>query len=227
MKLRDVQPERLDTLPHDDAVARRIHRDILGYNRLMGNFRWMRRQLERELRPGDRLLEIGAGRGELLRVLDRAGLLKRAARVTAIDAICPRPAACPEGVDWELETAEAFGDYGCHNVIMSLLFLHQLSDAVLQELGRRWSEADVILAVEPRRHALAHQLCRASRLIGYSREGIGDGLTSIRAGFRGDELFQRLGLDAAQWRCHTDETLLGRYGLLATRRVGRVGDTCI
>ncbi len=218
MRKRDVQPEQLDRLPHDDVVAERIHRDILRYNRMMGNFGWAAAALRSTLRPGDRVLEIAAGRGQLLRALFAARVLDGAARVAAFDAACPRPENCPEAVEWSVCRAEDFADYGDFNVIVSCHFLHQLEDEVLRVLAADCRHVDVWIAAEPRRHPLAAFLCRASRLIGFSGEGIGDGLTSIRAGFREAELPRLLELDRQAWQVHTEESWLGRYGLLAERK---------
>lgn len=226
MRNRHVQPEQLDRLPHDDRVAGRIHRDILRYNRIMGNFSWMTWAVQKVLHPGDRVLEIAAGRGQLIRSLVHAGALDDAARVAAFDAICPRPDDCPAEVEWSVCRAEEFAAYADFNVILSCHFLHQLEDPALRALGEDCRHVDVWIAAEPRRHPLATTLCRASALIGFSRAGIGDGLTSIRAGFRGTELPQLLELGGGEWSIKTNETRLGRYGLLAQRK-GREPTICI
>ncbi|PXA04569.1 hypothetical protein DDZ13_05175 [Coraliomargarita sinensis] len=226
MQIRNVQPEQLDSVPYDDEVARRIHRDIYRFNQLMGNFRWTSNVLKNSLRPGDRVLEIAAGRGQLIQRLHKEGELIKAGRVAAFDAACPRPPDCPSDVEWSVCRAEEFTDYADFNVIISCHFLHQLEDSALHSLGHICSHVDVWIAAEPRRHLLATSLCRASALIGMSRDGIGDGLTSIRAGFRKQELPQLLGLQKEHWQLETNETLLGRYGLFAERK-SRKEETCI
>jgi hypothetical protein len=118
-------------------------------------------------------------------------------------------------VEWTVCRAEDFAGYGEFDVILVCYFLHQLPDEALRQLGQQFSGARLILAAETRRHPLAAVLCRASRLVGFSAEGIGDGLKSIRAGFRGGELKELLGLDAATWRLTLEETLLGSYRLMA------------
>jgi 2-polyprenyl-3-methyl-5-hydroxy-6-metoxy-1,4-benzoquinol methylase len=226
MRARDVQPEQLDRLPHDNRVAALIHRDILRYNRIMGNFSWVAEALRKALRPGDRVLEIAAGRGQLIRSLAQAGVLDGAARVAAFDAACPRPDDCPAEVEWSVCRAEEFPAYADFNVILSCHFLHQLGDAALRTLAADCRHADLWIAAEPRRHPLASLQCRASALIGFSRAGIGDGLTSIRAGFRRVELPRLLRLEGDEWHIVTDETWLGRYGLIAQRKK-REPATCI
>jgi len=214
---RDVQPEQLDSLPHDDEVARRIHGDIYRFNQVMGNFRWIHETLKQALRPGDRVLEIAAGRGQLIQTLHAAGVLDKVDRMAAFDAACPRPTHCPAEIEWSVCRAEAFPEYADFNVIISCHFLHQLEDSELHSLGRACRHVDLWLAAEPRRHFIASLLCRASALIGMSRDGIGDGLTSIRAGFRKKELPDLLGVEEQIWQIEVNETVLGRYGLLAQR----------
>lgn len=228
MQTRIVQAEQLDQLPHDDAVAARIHRDIHRFNRLMGNFHWIAETLRGAIGPGDRVLEIAAGRGRLLRFLADRGVIERAARVAAFDASCPRPVGCPEQVEWSVCRAEEFPDYASFNVVISCHFLHQLEDSALRRIGRQIRHADLICAAEPRRHQLAHLLCRSSALIGFSRAGIGDGLTSIRAGFRGRELPQISGFDGGAFQVRIVETCLGRYGMVVRRiEASKRGDLCI
>jgi 2-polyprenyl-3-methyl-5-hydroxy-6-metoxy-1,4-benzoquinol methylase len=222
MTARDVQPEQLDSVPHDDEVARRIHDDIYRFNQVMGNFRWIRSVLKKSLRPGDRVLELAAGRGQLLKTLQNEGTLDKVARVAAFDAACPRPPDCPEVIEWSVCRAEEFPDYADFNVILSCHFLHQLEDPALSSIGQDCDHVDLWVAAEPRRHPLASLLCRASALIGMSRDGIGDGLTSIRAGFRRKELPDLLGLEEKLWHIELKETVLGRYGLLA-QRINRKG----
>jgi len=132
MLTREVQPELLDQLPPDDPVAAKIHRDILRYNRMQGNFRWMRDVLKHSLKEGDRVLEIAAGEGRLLEALFEDGLLDPAGRVAALDALCPRPARCPDKVEWTVCRAEDFPDYGDFDVILVCHFLHQLPEPVLR-----------------------------------------------------------------------------------------------
>ena len=217
MSMRELQPELLDQLPPGDPVAAKIHRDILRYNRMQGNFEWMRRVLSVSLREGDRVLEIAAGEGQLLTALSQDGLIKRASRVAAFDAICPRPSGCPDEVEWTVCRAEDFESYGEFDVILVCHFLHQLPEEALRQLGKRLGGARLILAAETRRHPLAVGLCRASRLIGFSAEGIDDGLKSIQAGFRGEELKTLLELEEASWQLTIKETLLGSYRLVANK----------
>src|SRR5690606_39090216 len=82
---RTIQPELLDSLPpaHPDALHNR--RDLRLTTRVMGNHRWIAKSRPTPLRPTDRILELGAGTGELAALLESRGLA-----VDAID-LWPRP----------------------------------------------------------------------------------------------------------------------------------------
>ena len=60
---RRVEPELLDTLPADDPAAQRSRRELRLINAIMGNHRWLEREVRRSIRPGWRVLELGAGDG--------------------------------------------------------------------------------------------------------------------------------------------------------------------
>ena len=67
--LRLVQPERLDTLHPSDPDAQASRRDLVTINRLMGNYRWFERMIHQPLAHPSHCLEIGAGGGELAKLL--------------------------------------------------------------------------------------------------------------------------------------------------------------
>ena len=54
---RVLAPEILDHLPVDHPAARRSRRDLRLANALMGNHRWLGRELRRTGRPGEAALE--------------------------------------------------------------------------------------------------------------------------------------------------------------------------
>lgn len=217
LRFRQVHPEVLDQLPADHPTARQIHRDIDRYNRILGNYPWIQQVLASDLQPGDRVLEIAAGQGKLLHHLRQRGTLTPASRIAAFDAICPRPPYLPASVEWTTTDAESFPDYAAFNVILVNHFWHQLSDEALAVMGQHLQSARVILANETLRRPQAHLLCRLSRLIGFSKAGIHDGLRSVEAGFRGDELPTLLGINVPAWRCQILEHPLGAYRLRAIR----------
>ncbi|MEM7146970.1 MAG: hypothetical protein AAF591_17700, partial [Verrucomicrobiota bacterium] len=78
MKERVVEAEILDGLPVDDPEAVGSRRDLRRLNAVMGNHRW----LCGRVRGGERVVEIGAGEGDLARRLWAGGVA-----VTGLDLV--------------------------------------------------------------------------------------------------------------------------------------------
>ena len=72
----DRRPERelLDHLPPGDPAAIASRKDLVRINFFMGNIRFILRMLKRLSRPGDRLLELGAGEALLAGKISRTAL---------------------------------------------------------------------------------------------------------------------------------------------------------
>jgi hypothetical protein len=103
-------------------------------------------------------------------------------------------------------------------VLIANLLLHHFTDDQLRALGRRLPESTrVIIAAEPARspfHAvLGKALCYAA---GFHQITHYDMQVSIRAGFRGRELAEALGL-GGEWQVRARQHLLGGYRFLAVR----------
>jgi 2-polyprenyl-3-methyl-5-hydroxy-6-metoxy-1,4-benzoquinol methylase len=211
---RTLQAELLDSLAPDDPAARASRRDLRVINRVLGNHRWFVRALRRHVRPGERVLEIGAGAGELCRELVAQGW-----QVDGLDR-APRPAGWPAGRTWHQVDLRAFDGYGDYDVVVANLILHHLTDAELAALGRRWARGPrVIVACEPARLRRSQSLFAAlSPVFGAHAVTRHDGRVSIAAGFVADELTRSLGLAAAQWELRRRATVLGMQRLVAVRR---------
>jgi len=232
MRRRVVEPEILDALSadHPDAVAAR--RDLRLINALMGNFRWLARGVEAAVRPGERVLELGAGDGGLARALRRRmpGL---AGRYAALDR-APRPGGWPADFHWvqaDLFSNEGAAALARADVVVANLFLHHFEEVALARIGALLAPARLLLFCEPARRAphvwQGRLLAAAARFNRVTRHDLP---VSVRAGFRGGELVRALGLaaDAAggagaapervERACRVDETLLGAHRLAAVRR---------
>ena len=210
---RTLQPELLDSLPPDHPDALHNRRDLRLTNAIVGNPRWLGRQLPRLLRTGETALELGAGTGELGLRLARAGV-----PVDGLD-LWPRPAAWPAARAWHQADLRSFAGYGDYAVVVGNLIFHQFNASDLRELGRRLGEnCRVIVACEPHRRRVSQLLYRTlGPVFGANHVSLHDAHVSIAAGFRGHELPELLGLDDRwQVRCHT--TLLGVYRMVAVRR---------
>jgi hypothetical protein len=210
---RQVQPEILDSLPptHPDALHNR--RDLRLTNRLMGNHRWLLRTLPPLLREGERVLEVGAGAGEL--GIQMAGM------GVAIDGLdfWPRPATWPEERGWHRTDLLAFARYENYDAILGNLIFHQFSNADLAVLGAKLRRsARVIIACEPTRRRMSQvAFARLAPLLGANHVTLHDAHVSIAAGFRDAELPQMLGLDEAEWNIRCTTAPMGAYRMVAQR----------
>jgi hypothetical protein len=128
---RACEPELLDSLPHDHPDAVHNRRDLRIINGFMRNRAWFERTLPPLLRPGERVLEIGAGMGEIGIALNQA----EGVPVDGLD-LWPRPAGVA-GQDraWHQGDLKTFGGYGAYPVVIGNLILHQFTGPELGALG--------------------------------------------------------------------------------------------
>lgn len=208
---RFLEPELLDHLDPADPEAVASRRELRWINAIMGNHRWLRAQLRKNLRPGERLLEIGAGDGAfLLDCMERR--LVSACDVTALD-LAPASSAWPHGARWErrsiFDPSPLVAD-----VVVANLFLHHFTDARLAEIGSRVRGARLLLLSEPARRPLhLAQGALLAAVAGFGRVTSHDMMASIHAGFAGSELAAALGVSG--WHCDVSITFLGAYRVLA------------
>jgi hypothetical protein len=212
--VRRPQPELLDFLSPFDPDAIHNRRDLRLTNRLMGNHRWCEQVLPPLLRPRERVLEIGAGTGELALRLHGTGLA-----VDALD-LWPEPDDWPAGFTWHRSDLRTFTGYDRYAAIVGNLILHQFTDDELATLGAILrAHARVIVACEPARRRLSQVLYRiVGPLWGANTVSLHDAHVSIGAGFLDDELPLALGLTPAEWTWQCSRTALGAYHLVAQRR---------
>lgn len=206
-------PELLDSLPHDHPDALHNRRDLRIINGLMRNRPWFERTLRPLVRPGECVLEIGAGTGELAR-----GLGSRGIAVDGLD-LWPRPVDWPAGRLWHQADLREFGGFDRYPVVIANLILHQFTDGELGLLGAKLrARARVIAACEPeRRRSSQIAFAAIGPLLGANHVSLHDGDVSVAAGFRGDELARALGLADGSWRCWFATTTLGANRTVAVR----------
>ena len=211
---RRLEPELLDSLPPDDPAALHSRRDLLLVNRVMGNALWFEATLARVVRPGERVIELGSGTGDLAARLRRITPL-----IDGIDRV-PPPPYWPATAHWHQTDILTFTGWDTATVVIGNLILHHFDNATLRTLGTAISQhARVLIFSEPTRKRrnqwiwnLAAPLCGANYVTRH------DGRVSIAAGFLGDELPHALGLDPAVWRWSISHTWQGAYHLIAERR---------
>jgi len=211
---RSCEPELLDGLPFDHPDAVHSRRDLRIVNRFMRSARWFGRTLPGLMRPGEPVLEVGAGTGEL-------GLLLNS-RSVALDGLdlCPRPARWPAGRAWHQADLRTFPGYGAYPVVIGNLIFHQFSDPELAALGRTIrAGARLVVASEPLRSRLSQRMMAAvAPLLGANHVTLHDARVSIAAGFLGRELPEALGMDPAFWEVTCSSALPGIYRMVALRR---------
>lgn len=214
MLSRQLEPEILDALPPADPAALHSRGDLRRINMLMGNTLWFVRNLPRRLNKADRILELGAGTGDLGQALSSHGV-----HVDALDR-CPPPAAWPSARSWHETDALTFKEYSLYSVVIGNLIFHHFSSTELAALGAKFkTSARVIIACEPARYRCFQVLFSSiASLIGANHVTRHDALISVAAGFRRDELAGALGLEPALWDCRVSISIFGAYRLIATRR---------
>lgn len=210
---RIVQAELLDSLPPQAPAAVRSRRDLRLINGAMGNGAWFRRELPGLVRPGERVLEVGAGDGWLAHRLGA-----RLPRCDGLDR-CPRPRDWPAADEWHQVDVLKFGEWARYPVVFGNLVFHHFADPELAQLGAAIREhARVVVASEPARAARAYALFALfSGLIRADPVTRHDGRTSIAAGFAGDELPRSMGFQSPAWRWSVRTTALGAYRFIAVR----------
>lgn len=211
---RILKPEILDSLSPDDPAAQHNRRDLRIINRIMGNPRWFQHILPSLTRPGERVLEIGAGLGELHRLLT-----PDVSKLDALD-LWPAPADWPRTSRWHQADLNRFDRWEDYPVVFGNMIFHQFDSLALQTLGARiTTHARVLVACEPARHPLWQGLfALLCPLIGANHVSRHDGHVSIGAGFVRDELPVLLGLDPALWEWQARTNWLGAYRLIARKR---------
>jgi len=206
-------PEILDNLPADHPDAVQSRQDIRAFNRALGNWRWFSKVLPRRVGPVEKILEIGAGTGELCGRIDRHGLW-----ADGLD-LAPRPPQFSAARVWHQTDLFNFKGWADYPVVIGNLFFHHFDSAQLAELGRHLNQHARLIVVGDLRRGRLQQyffaaLARALRANHVSRH---DGWVSVGAGFRGHELPKMLGLDPKRWQWKMPAHFFA-YRMIAERR---------
>ena len=227
---RHVAPEWLDELPASDWGAIRSRQDLQRLNFLMGHAGLAARLLKRggASHPIRRVVELGGGDGTFLLRLARR-IVPRARRFEAmvVDRLGLVSAETRQEftkMGWTLHTTEAdIFEWLAQTkpqtgtAMLANLFLHHFEDgqlrALLAEVERK---ADLFVACEPRRAALALGACRLLGLIGCNAVTRHDAPASVRAGFARCELSTLWPSDSC-WHLEEGNAGLFSHFLLARR----------
>lgn len=221
--MRVVEPELLDVLSEHDPRARRSRSDLRRLNRIMASGRLMLRALDRtKLVDGPQeILELGAGDGTFMLRLTRAlGPRWCGSHVTLLDRLDLVDAVTAAGIrnsGWQVAATHVdVSDWITQPVphpwhlILANLFLHHFEEPQLRGLLCAIAQrTDCFVACEPRRDRGPLLASRLVGLIGCNDVTRADAVSSVRAGFRGDELSSLWPLDAGRW--HLREYAAGAF----------------
>ena len=216
MKLvRTVVAEELDSLGADDPSAMRSRRDLQRVHRAMGTCGVLVSELHTlaarnpARRAPVRLLELGAGDATLmlrvaralkprwsgvqLALLDRVDLLDAKTRAGYAAIGWTATPNTMDVLDWtrqqEGEGAAARSEEPLWDLVIANLFLHHFEaeelQALLAAVARRSS---AFVACEPRRSGFALAASHGIGALGTGPVTRADAVTSVRAGFSGQEL---------------------------------------
>jgi len=210
---RVIIPEILDSLTPADPRAIRSRRDLRWIDLFLGNSRWIARQLKKQTPPPARIIEIGAGEGDLCRIISTT---LPSSTVTGLDLI-QRPGNLPEVIQWSsgdfFQTLPKMDADAC----VGSLILHHFSDEALRDLGARLQSFRSLTFCEPLRSHLPLFLSKLSCPF-LSEVTRHDMPVSIRAGFILGELPALLGLDSKKWHIRESSHWRGVLRLTASQQ---------
>lgn len=214
---RSVQPELLDGLPSEDPDAIGSRKDLVRINLLMGNWRWLHKQLVKHVDlKSAHLLEIGAGDGTLAKQLIKS---LQPQSYAALD-LASAPHNWPTSATWQQADLLRNADYTGATHLIANLVLHHFETDLLKSIGNQIQNSTIhtIIACEPCRRKLHQLQLGAGKLIGFNHVTLHDGHVSVEAGFRANELPELLGLHPSQWEWSITETFMGAYRMVANRK---------
>ena len=234
---RQVEPEWLDDLRAVDAGAIGSRRDLQRLNMLMGHARMIARSLNKH-RAGrgdsgvtltrlQSLVELGAGDGTFLLKVARRLVPATAILVDRQDMVSAetRKRFVELGLNIDMHQADVFEWLAKRekqegSAMIVNLFLHHFREQQLRLLLRKAaSQADLFVACEPRRSALALQASRMLGLIGCNAVTRHDAVVSVRAGFSGRELSNLWPAEAGSaWDLEEGKAGLFSHSFVARRK---------
>lgn len=206
LRSRVLEPEWLDSLPVSDPGAIRSREDLVRLDGVMGNSRWIFKNLPGKPRSA---IELGAGDGRLARRL--APTLNS---YTALD-LAPRPAALPDSISWKEGDFFQTLQETPSDLVLGSLILHHFSNQQLASLGASLKDRKNLLFVEPLRtwETLVAAGCALPFVGAVTRH---DMLISIRSGFLPGEISVALGL-GPEWQISETPSLARSLRFMAWR----------
>jgi 2-polyprenyl-3-methyl-5-hydroxy-6-metoxy-1,4-benzoquinol methylase len=189
-----IEPEFLDHLPAEEARPNLA--DLTRINRLFGGHSVIRKALRRAVDGSQRfsLIDVGCASGDGARMVARRYSF---ASVTCLDynGINMENAPFPKLLADAFRLPFAHSTF--HIVLSSMLLHHFADEQVVRLLGELYRVAQKFLIIcDLERHVLPYIFLPATQpIFGWNRITVQDGMKSVRASFRADEL-RRLAIEA-------------------------------
>jgi len=198
---RVLQPEVLDTLPPEQARANLAELVII--NRHWGGRTALRKLLDQAIPVNESftLLDVGAASGDMGTYIRE---LRPGARVVSLDYLPSHLETCPG----ERIAADAFSlpfAPGSFDYVFSSLFLHHFPNDGVAELFRAFGgiARRAVLTIDLLRSPIPYYfMASAGRMFGWDGVTIQDGMISVEAAFRPEELealARKAGLAQPRW----------------------------
>ena len=210
--IRSVLPELLDHLDPDDPVAQRSRRDLQRIHLIMRTLPTLRGAIGRLSLPSPprHILELGAGDGSLLLRLARTYAHSwPGVELTLLDQhdlVSAQTRDAYQALGWRVSVLKtdilgwARGSWPRrHDLCLTALFLHHFKGQDLADiLSAVAIRSGAFVACEPRRDQWSHIASRLVGLVGGNHVTRSDAVSSVVAGFTGDEL-SRQWPDGSSW----------------------------
>lgn len=204
-------PEVLDDLDEDDPRAVRSRKDLKRINRIMGASGILANALTAYSDSPKRIIEFGAGDGSLmLRLARRLAPRWPHVHVVLLDrrnVIDQKTRDALANIGWTAEIRHAdleswiVQDEVRHvDISLANLFVHHFDAGTIRRLFEALAaRSSMFVACEPRRARLPLIGSRLVGLIGANEVTRIDAVSSVRAGFRGEELSSLWPASASEW----------------------------
>lgn len=214
ISVRRVLPEILDSIDPADPRAMRSRRDLRRVHRAMQTVSILRRAVGRLrlAKPPRSILELGGGDATLLLRFAQTQPHWSQVCLTVLDnqdVTSAETGAAYRSLGWDLRVIRqdvsqwaSQTDAAHHDLCLTNLFLHHFGEPALANLMRAIARnCDALVACEPRRNTLSLLGSRVIGLLGTNYITRQDAVTSVVAGFAGQELSELWPADLDGWSC--------------------------
>lgn len=225
-----LSSEILDELDEEDPRAVHSRQDLQRINWIMGAAGILARALDKAVAPPMRIIEFGAGDGSLMLrlakrfaprwpnvqvvLLDRQNVVTQSTRDGFANAGWAVRTLQIDIDDWVADPAQERSDFALAN-----LFIHHFDAHRIARLFKAISvRSDMFIACEPRRAQLPLLSSHMVGLLGANAVTRTDAVSSVKAGFRDQELSALWPSNVASWEITEQRAGMFSHLFVARRR---------